>query len=298
MRARLLAVLAAGAALALTGATAPAAGAADPELLLVHGYGSPSNPKDCNAGTWEDALRYFHDAGGRARESMSTVGYYNTDRNCDVTIGDGRAGTDRPIQVIAMDLAHHVYDDHTSEGKSVDIVAHSMGGLVTRVALLGSAQGWEGFPPKLDVDNVVTLSTPHQGVIDAADAPDTHQWRQMTPGSRFLERLHEAGSEIDDGWANGTDWTFVGSAEDGTVSYASGIDKGNFADQKLGYRSNLHDAGDVTHSKIRTLHGENRYDLNYWHASGDHGSHNTLQGWAPLKTAFKAATNVGDDLPR
>ena len=77
-------------------------------------------------------------------------------------IGDGKATNDRPIQDIAADLANYI----DAQGKPVDIVAHSMGGLITRVALLGSAQGWEGFPPKLDVNNVVTLSTPHRGVAN------------------------------------------------------------------------------------------------------------------------------------
>jgi hypothetical protein len=173
-----------------------------------------------------------------------------------------------------------------------------MGGLITRVALLGSAQGWDGFPSsKLDVDNVVTLSTPHQGVA-VPDANADRQWQQMDPDSGFMKRLHEKGSGLGDAWADGTDWTLVGSEEDGTVIYDSGIDKGNFADQKFGYRSNLHDAGKVTHTGVRELSGENRYDLRYWHAAGDHPPHTTLRGWSPLKTAFQAATNVGDNLPK
>jgi hypothetical protein len=172
-----------------------------------------------------------------------------------------------------------------------------MGGLITRVALLGSAQGWEGFPPKLNVDNVVTLSTPHQGVAKPS-ANDDRQWQQMDPDSGFMDRLHEAGSGLGDDWASGSDWSLVGSQEDTTVSYSSGIDKGNFADQKLGYLDDPDDSGEVDHSGVRTLFGRNAYSLRYWHASGDHPPHETERGWSPLKAAFQAAIRDGDGLPR
>ena len=53
---------------------APAAQAADTQLLLVHGYGAHAEGKDCNGDTFKNALRYYQDAGGRARESMTTIG--------------------------------------------------------------------------------------------------------------------------------------------------------------------------------------------------------------------------------
>ena len=151
------------AALAAFTIAAPAARAADTQLLLVHGYGAHAEGKDCNGDTFKNALRYYQDAGGRDRASMTTIGYYPGDKGrCDAMIGDGKATNDRPIQDIAADLANYI----DAQGKPVNIIAHSMGGLIARVALLGSAQGWEGFPPKLDVNNVVTLSTPHRGVAE------------------------------------------------------------------------------------------------------------------------------------
>jgi pimeloyl-ACP methyl ester carboxylesterase len=290
------ALVAAACAIAIPGA--PDARAADGQMLLVHGWGDAEQGTNCNGSTWANALRYYQDAGGRERSSMTTIGYYAGDRpSCDAMIGDGKATNGRPIQDIARDLAAYIYTRHTSRGESVDVVAHSMGGLITRVALLGTRQGWKGFPPRIDVEDVVTLGTPHQGVIDPGKHDD-RQWRQMRPGSGFLERLHEDGSGIDDPWARGTEWTFVGSAEDKTVSYASAIDKGRHADVKFGYRRNPDDAGNVTHSGIRALYGKNAYDLSYWHAEGGHPSHHTLDGWSPLKAAFQAATKTGDGLPR
>jgi pimeloyl-ACP methyl ester carboxylesterase len=287
----LMLVVMAATALALA-VLAPAASAADTQLLLVHGHGDASKGKDCNGTTWSDALRYYQAAGGRERSSMTTIGYYKGDR-CDVMIGDGKASNERPIQDIARDLA--IYIDR--QERPVDVIGHSMGGLIVRVALLGSAQGWDGFPSKLDVDNVVTLSTPHQGVANPS-ANNDRQWQQMDPDSSFIERLHERGSGLGDDWADGTDWSLVGSQEDTTVRYASGIDRGEHADQKYGYQDDPGDSGRVDHTGVRTLFGENKYELTYSHAAGDHPPHHTENGWSPLKTAFQAATKVGDGLPK
>jgi pimeloyl-ACP methyl ester carboxylesterase len=286
---RLIAVAAATLACAVTASPALAA---DNQLLLVHGHGAAEAGKDCNGSTWADALDYYQSAGGRSRSSMTTIGYYAGDmRRCDAMIGDAAAGNDRPIQDIARDLAQYIDAQH----KPVDVIGHSMGGLIVRVALLGSAEEWEGFPKgKLDVDNVVTLSTPHQGVASPG-AHDDEQWRQMRPGSGFLKRL--AASGLGESWASGTDWTLVGSHEDTTVTHDSSIDKGAASDQKLGYRK-ADDAGNVTHTGVRTLRGADGYALTYWHASGDHPPHQTDNGWSPLKAAFQAATHVGDELPR
>jgi triacylglycerol esterase/lipase EstA (alpha/beta hydrolase family) len=291
-----------GAALILALA-APKASAADTQILFVHGYGSAAQGKDCNGSTWKNALRYYQRAGGRERSSMTTLGYYagTEPGECDVLIGDGAATNDRPIDDIAQDLADYIYGGYTSQGKPVDIVAHSMGGLISRVALLGSAHGWtapngEQFPPKLNVDDVVTLGTPHQGVSNPSAHGDV-QWRDMAPGSALIGGLHEDDRGLDDAWASGTEWSLIGSKEDGTVSYDSGIDKGFFADQKFGFQD-ARDSGNVSHTGIRTLFGENRYALRYWHASGNHPPHNTRNGWSPLKAAFQAATRSGDGLPR
>ena len=260
---------------------APAASAADRQLLFVHGYGDADRGKDCNGATFENALRYYHHAAGRSRGSMTTIGYYRGD-DCDVAIA--KHGNDAPIQDIARDLARYI----DGLNQPVDVIAHSMGGLVARVALLGSAEGWEGFPPKLDVANVVTLGTPHQGLAKPSDKD--RQLRQMSPGSAFLERLHESR-------LSGADWTLIGSREDTTVSHDSAIDKGEHADQKFGYGANGQDGGRVDHTGLRTLRA-GRYDLTYWHAAGDHPAHHTLNGWSPLKAAYQAATKDGDGLPK
>ncbi|KID31850.1 PGAP1-like protein [Prauserella rugosa] len=296
-------ILAAAAAAMLLGGLAPAAHAAptpqdEPQLLLVHGHGRPDEGTNCNGtgGTWADALNYFEGAGGLDRDRMTTVAYYEgnaaggpNEGNCDVTVSEATADT--KIQDIAKDLANYVHDTYTSKGRSVNIAAHSMGGLVTRVALLGTAEGWDGFPSSMKVDNVATAGTPHQGVVEERD-DDTAQWDQMEPGSDFLKALHGEGRELGDEWTDGTDWTVIGSDADDVVSYDSAIDKGNATDQKFGYVDN---GSAIGHSGLRTISGPpHDYNLNYWNSSGQH---HTTNGWAPLKTLFKAATEDGDGLP-
>ena len=166
--------------------------AAEKPIYFVHGYND--NEKSNCASLWGKALDYFQ-ARGKDRDSLKTVAYYGGDTNCDVDIGNATTGT--RIKHVAAALANCIYEDHTSKGESVEIVAHSMGGLIGRVALLGSAKGWEGFPDaKLKVDDIVTLATPHQGIVEA-NKYDSVQWDSMVPGSTFMAVLHEPANRLD-----------------------------------------------------------------------------------------------------
>lgn len=259
----------------------PAANGGDP-VYLVHGYNDSGN-SDC-ASLWGNATDYFASK-GMDKSSIHTVGYYAGDSNCDVDLGDGDTNT--RIKDTAVALANHIYDANTSKGQSVDIVAHSMGGLVTRVALLGSAQGWEGFPKaKLEVGDVVTLATPHQGITEKSKY-DSTQWDSMAPDSKFMEVLQAPENRLDQDWAQGVDWSFVGSDEDKTVSGDAGIDKGRPAQHKYRYKAD--DKHDLAHTEMRVLvPGDDKYNLRYRNAS-EGESHDTTNGWAPLGTAFNAA---------
>lgn len=261
--------------------------AAEKPIYFVHGYND--NEKSNCASLWGKALDYFQDR-GKDRDSLKTVAYYGGDSDCDIDIGNATTGT--RIKHVAAALANRIYADHTSKGESVEIVAHSMGGLISRVALLGSAKGWEGFPDaKLKVDDIVTLATPHKGITDK-DKYDSVQWDSMVWGSEFMTVLHESANRLDQDWASGTDWSFVGSDEDGTVSEESGIDKNYHADHKYRY---LPDADhDISHTNIRQLApGGGKYNLRYWHSS-EGTPHDTTNGWAPLETAYNALSRNGD----
>lgn len=319
MSVRRIRVLAAVAALAVTVSVPIAAQASEERpprppnvLLLVHGY-NENPPTDCNGLIWGEALQYFQDA-GYDRANIRTIGYYEGDEAyCDDVVGDGRAGPDRPIQDIARDFANYIYDNYTSKGREVDIIGHSMGGLVTRVAVLGTGEGWAGFPPEVAVDDIVTAGTPHQGLVYGCQAECTYQWRQMTSGENgtgFIDKLHEsapgaADRGLDDPWAAGIDWSLIGSKEDSLVSYSSAIDHGYFAHQKYGYDEDLNGDGtadcsdpDVDHGELISLTGDGGYCLRYWHHGPHGGPHTTSDGWSPLKAARNAVRYQGDGLPR
>jgi hypothetical protein len=71
-----------------------------------------------------------------------------------------------PIEYLGCLLAWYIHDVNTAEGTPVDVVAHSMGGLVIRSALafsfVGNTFGYPTTP--LKVRRVVTVGTPHLGI--------------------------------------------------------------------------------------------------------------------------------------
>lgn len=282
------------------GLVGPAAGAGQQpaDVLLVHGYGDARAGQDCNGQVWRDALEHS----GRARQAITTIGYYAGDRRavghgpgCDAVIGDGAASNTRPIEDLARDLARYIDRHHGS--RPVNVVGHSMGGLIARVALLGSARGWPGFPPRLEVDNVVALGAPYRGLGPAVlDAHHDPQWDQMKPGSAFLQRMHAEG-ELGQRWAAGTDWTLVGSEEDWTVPADSALDGEARADQKYRYRvddASGRDRYEVHHYALRT-HCSGEYHLRSWRPGGP--VRETSRGPSPVRVAFQAAAITGDGLP-
>lgn len=299
-----------GMSVPVTAAAADQPAADSKPVLLVHGYneGADAACEDL----WSKARAEFT---GR---TVKTIGYYKGDSGCDENVtGAGNNDTNTEIQQIAKEFANHIHSQYTSKGQSVDIVAHSMGGLVTRVAVLGTREGWNGFPPKVEVDDVVTLGTPHGGITkdpcsDPAKCQD--QWWQMTReedgGSGFISKLHESkeGAHdrgFDDPWAEGIDWSLVGSEEDTTVAYDRAIDKGYWAHQKYGFDEDLNNNGtadctspkDIDHQAIR-WERDGDYCLRYWHHGADGGPYTTDKGWAPLEIARNAINHKGDNLPR
>ncbi|MEV6284822.1 hypothetical protein [Kribbella sp. NPDC051770] len=216
-------------------------------LFLVHGF-DPSGEKpgtDC-ASYWSSARTHFKNKGWRG--GIVTFGYYAGGSNCTYKYNGDR---DTSITTIAKALANRIYTGYSRHGRKVDVVAHSMGGLVVRSALYHTHRGTEGFPPYLFVEDVVTLGTPHDGANSAELAAckvayDKHrQCTQMTAGSQFLKDLPETPSKS----AMGTDWTVVSSFDDNTVSEGSGL--GVNAQHKIQYDERGADA--INHSELKSL---------------------------------------------
>lgn len=83
------------------------------------------------------------------------------------------------IEKLALDLKRRI--DHEIKGGRIDIVAHSLGGLVSRFYL-------QALGGDRRVSRLVTLGTPHRGTHATAYLP-TPLVRQMTPGSPLLTYL-------------------------------------------------------------------------------------------------------------
>ena len=88
--------------------------------------------------------------------------------------------TPRNLESAALALQRRLKDE--VKGGRIDLVCHSMGGLIARyfVQVLGGARR---------VDHLVTIGTPHQGTHSAHYLPSTAV-TQMRPGSEFLAQLN------------------------------------------------------------------------------------------------------------
>lgn len=163
MSALLIAALAGFAAL-LTVPAGPAAAAPGTPVVFVHGYsGSASN--------WNTATALFR-AGGYSSSELFAYEYNSYGDN--VTNARG--------------LASYVSQVRSRTGAArVDIVNHSMGGLVTQwyVKQLGGAQY---------VDHVASLAGANHGTTSAGACLAFTTCQQMYPGSSFIRTL-SAGDE-------------------------------------------------------------------------------------------------------
>ena len=163
---------------------------------------------------------------------LVTVAYYHGDTHCDHWIGhhgshsthyggpgahDGREHTrSTSIRHLGYHLAWFIWDHYTREGRPIDVVAHSMGGLIIRYALAQTERGHPKFPPYLEVEDVATLGTPHGGARWYAWFCQWRECDEMQMGSDFLNWLEQNGWEPD-GWG-GSDWSTFGSDDDNYVA--------------------------------------------------------------------------------
>jgi len=119
-------------------------------------------------------------------------------------------GTSTPITRISEDLAWFIYNEYTSKGRPVNIVGHSMGGLIARESLRRVQAGDIAMPPSLNVNKVLTVSTPHNGLNFSCG--NTGQCSEMREGSAFITSLQ---SNAAPQGINGTSWWAMGSAGTG-----------------------------------------------------------------------------------
>jgi hypothetical protein len=210
-------------------------------LLLVHGF------NDSCAAAW-DTLGYKQDKQTQLPQPNSTahtylagqftnikeVGYYTPDAGCDENLNNdsnltqcnlfGGSASDYGTKSDRLDrlsclLAWYVYDYYTQYGAPVNILAHSMGGLLTRYALGATASQWAHFPPVLWVNNVVTVATPHGGVwgvyhnAAAASGLGSVELDMMDPGNAGYSFMNVIGSYQKPQGFDGTRWALIGASD-------------------------------------------------------------------------------------
>ncbi|WP_328873560.1 hypothetical protein OHT76_27680 [Streptomyces sp. NBC_00287] len=213
-----MSALAAGAI--LFGAVAPAAASTpmpiqsnskSEDVLLVHGYDPWWVAKfDCKD-YFKDVIKGLKD--GNWTGKIRGVAFYKDDWNCDFRISSG--DRDTGLKSLGKALANKIYKDYTSKGKSVDLVGHSMGGLIIQAALTGVAKGESGFPTKLFVEDAVTLGAPHAGT-NWGWGHSYQQTKDMRKDSSLIKWLKDNPQTT-----QGTDWTAIGSKSDVIVSETS-----------------------------------------------------------------------------
>jgi pimeloyl-ACP methyl ester carboxylesterase len=215
-------------------------------VVFVHGYNPFGDGTSCTM--WDPMVNAMRSWGFTG--AVSTVRYYKGDTGCTHALesfgANGRhydPGTtyDRYVRLehLGYRLAWMIYSQYSSRGITVDIVSHSMGGLITRYALAQVARRHADFPPYLYVEDSVTLGTPHAGTGWASWCWTT-QCEQMRPGSSFVSWL--AANAPNPQGSGGTDWTAVGAYDDEIVSESSAIAMS--AAHKIQYL----DSADVAHS--------------------------------------------------
>lgn len=123
--------------------------------------------------------------------------------NCSVSGGSGKPSIEALGAAFGTFLAALKYDDGQPVD-SVDVVAHSMGGLIVRSYLSGKQTGAGTFnpPPATHIRKAVFLATPNFGTglaTTALGAGDNDaQLQEMSSGSQFLFDLATWNQDSDD----------------------------------------------------------------------------------------------------
>lgn len=133
-------------------------------IIFIHGLYH-------NHTAWYLYLRWFRRWGWEHTTAMNLRGKFRSIQNY--------------VQVLTEEVERVLADTGSSQ---VDLVGHSMGGLVIRSYLANDSA-------KEKVRRVVTLGSPHHGskftVFGVGEAT-----KEMRPGSSFLEKLNQAGIQL------------------------------------------------------------------------------------------------------
>ncbi|MFF5442222.1 esterase/lipase family protein [Streptomyces achromogenes] len=254
-------------------AAAPArSDSADKPVYLIHGYDPTIESKGCKK--WSTATKAMKSWGWKGK--FVRVGFYAIDQGTGCTVNIAPNGdADTPIRELGKQLAWDIYNRYTVRGKTVDLVGHSMGGLIARAALTGTARHEAGFPSKLYVEDAVTLGTPHRGAMSAYLCQEGQQCADMRATSSFMEWLGPTLPQAD----QGTDWTLIASHADHVATVNTASPELSGAQHLVRYAATT----GLTHGKLRTT-TDGTYRMNY---SNDGSPWRHIRyGAAPIRAAM------------
>jgi pimeloyl-ACP methyl ester carboxylesterase len=243
-------------------------------IVYVHGldaFGTAG--ADCNMwSTMDSRLRAFGHTGTKA-----TVRYYEGDTNCTHSVDShgshsrhwggpaehNSAGTSHTADTQIEHLGYHLMwmIKNRFGSQPVDVVAHSMGGLITRYGLAQVQRGHPDFPTGVYIEDIVTLGTPHSG----SGWGDWCWWSDQCDqigGDDYLQGWLATNAFNPQG-SGGTDWTTMGSYDDEFVSEGSAVamdatHKVNYlGSMNIGHGGYYNDTSDVRDA-----------DVEYWDRPG------------------------------
>lgn len=215
------------------------------------GYGSSGgfNCTDTANYGWGTVLNYlsgYHNIGGQqllwGRQDFRTIKFYSGDYNCAQQKYGAPPGTlqsdadynlhnsqytshcsnyvpgnegnnNESIYHLSCLLAWYIHLNFDHVGWNVEIVAHSMGGLIIRNTIYQVTQHKSSSMPSTlgSISDVVTFATPHNGA--AAGAPwfvcgGCQQIKELENGSSFINEMYNNAQNPQS--SGGTDWTLMG----------------------------------------------------------------------------------------
>lgn len=149
-------------------------------------------------------------------------GEHSSKTGCNGVAGAQVHDLDTDIMHIAYHVAWYVNDHYSAGGTHVDMLGHSMGGLLMRYAIAKSGSGGV-WPAKLRVEDATTMGTPHGGLGTSwCKLSPWSDVRQMCSDSSFITWMR-ANAQNPQG-NGGSDWTLMGSDCDGWVAWNLAVD--------------------------------------------------------------------------
>ncbi len=239
-------------------------------LILLHGF-SPTGSVNCN-NYWGDGKvePYLNNTRGWAGKVRKLTYYQSGGTGC--TRIPGAAGVNQSIDDLGSEFAWYIYNNYSRSGVAVDVIAHSMGGLVTRVAITGTQNrrttgSGRTFPPHLYIEDVATLSSPHEGArasVWGACTSSRKQVCQMIPNSSFLNSWIKPYGNPQS--KMGTDWSAIGSGADWVVNTGSALNK--TASRHPGHKYLFLSGSGLDNGQMANIHENGRgfnYPIKYCH---------------------------------